>query len=143
MTEVIHAATDRSLDLLRALADETRLRIVRLLRGGELCLCQITSVIDLAPSTLSQHLNLLHRAGLLHRRKDGKWHYYRLVSQSQDPRARALLRWALQAQGQASETDTDAAKLREVLTSDRSELVGCYSRTTRLKTCADETCSHG
>ena len=65
-------------DLYKALAHPTRLRILALLREGELCVCQITAVIGLAGSTLSEHLAELRRAGLLAERKDGRWVYYTL-----------------------------------------------------------------
>ncbi|MEM1211006.1 MAG: metalloregulator ArsR/SmtB family transcription factor [Planctomycetota bacterium] len=67
----------QSLDILKALADETRLRVVMLLDGRELCLCQLVEVLDLAPSTVSKHLSVLHGAGLVRMRKQGRWHYYR------------------------------------------------------------------
>ena len=52
-----------------------------MLRTGELCACQITAVLDLAPSTVSAHLSDLRRAGLIAERKDGRWIYYRLATQ--------------------------------------------------------------
>lgn len=65
-------------DLLKTLAHPARLRILALLRDGELCVCQINAVVGLAPSTLSEHLTELRRAGLLSERKAGRWVYYRL-----------------------------------------------------------------
>jgi len=61
----------------KAVADPTRIRILKLLEGGELCVCQITTVLDLAPATVSKHLAALKIAGLLSCRRDGKWVYYR------------------------------------------------------------------
>ena len=65
-------------DLLKTLGHPARLRILALLRGGEMCVCQINSVIGLAASTVSEHLTELRRAGLLAERKDGRWVYYEL-----------------------------------------------------------------
>lgn len=65
-------------DLLKTLGHPARLRILALLRGGEMCVCQINSVIGLAASTVSEHLTELRRAGLLVERKDGRWVYYEL-----------------------------------------------------------------
>ncbi len=65
-------------DLLKTLGHPARLRILALLRGGELCVCQINSVIGLAASTVSEHLTELRRSGLLTERKDGRWVYYTL-----------------------------------------------------------------
>ena len=57
----------------RALAHPARLRIVAMLRTGELCVCQITEVLGLAPSTVSAHLRELRRGGLVIERKEGRW----------------------------------------------------------------------
>jgi ArsR family transcriptional regulator, arsenate/arsenite/antimonite-responsive transcriptional repressor len=67
-----------TVDLLKALADETRLRALCALRGGELCVCQLVALLELAPSTVSKHLSLLRAARLVESRKDGRWMYYRL-----------------------------------------------------------------
>ncbi|MFG0332345.1 MAG: ArsR/SmtB family transcription factor [Maioricimonas sp. JB049] len=72
----------KQLDLVmvfRACADRTRLRILNLLRGGELCVCDLVEVLDVPQPTASRHLAYLRRAGLVVVRKDGLWHYYRLV----------------------------------------------------------------
>jgi ArsR family transcriptional regulator len=69
---------DALVDLLKTLGHPARLRILALLRGGELCVCQINAVIGLAPSTVSEHLTELRRAGLLAERKDGRWVHYTL-----------------------------------------------------------------
>jgi DNA-binding transcriptional ArsR family regulator len=63
----------------KALAHPARLRVLAMLRGGELCACQITAVLGLAPSTVSAHLAELRRAGLVDERKSGRWVHYRLA----------------------------------------------------------------
>jgi len=75
----------------RAVADPTRIRILKMLEGGELCVCQITTVLDLAPATVSKHLAVLKIAGLLQHRRDGKWVYYRLAERDINPHAPAFL----------------------------------------------------
>lgn len=75
----------------RAVADPSRLRILTMLREGELCVCQITAVLDLAPATVSKHLSLLRTAGLLRQRKDGRWVYYRLAEHGPNPFAPGML----------------------------------------------------
>jgi ArsR family transcriptional regulator len=62
----------------RALADENRLRIVDLLRGGERCVCELTDALDLGQSLLSFHLKTLKDAGLVSDRREGRWAYYAL-----------------------------------------------------------------
>lgn len=69
------------MDVLKALADETRLRALCALKGGELCVCQLIALLDLSPSTVSKHLSILRSARLVESRKDGRWMYYRLATQ--------------------------------------------------------------
>jgi ArsR family transcriptional regulator len=59
-----------------ALADETRLEIVRLLSHGERCVCELVGVLGAAQPRLSFHLKVLKDAGLVHDRRDGRWMYY-------------------------------------------------------------------
>lgn len=62
----------------KGLAHPTRLRLLGMLASGELCVCQMTAVLELAPSTVSQHLSVLSRGGLVADRKEGKLVFYRL-----------------------------------------------------------------
>lgn len=66
------------MDLYKALADEKRARILYALKGGELCVCQLIALLELAPSTVSKHLTILRSARLIDSRKSGRWMYYRL-----------------------------------------------------------------
>lgn len=72
----------------KGLAHPARLRLVAMLATGELCVCQMTSVLELAPSTVSQHLSVLARGGLVVERKEGKLVFYRL---REDAAAEAML----------------------------------------------------
>lgn len=65
--------------LFRAFSDRTRLRILNLLLGGELCVCDIVSTLRVPQPTASRHLAYLRRAGLVEARKEGLWHFYRLA----------------------------------------------------------------
>lgn len=67
-------------DILKALADPTRLKIVHILKYGELCVCEIISALDKPQPTVSHHLNILKKAGLLKWRKEGVWTHYSLKS---------------------------------------------------------------
>ncbi|OAN43869.1 ArsR/SmtB family transcription factor [Magnetospirillum moscoviense] len=75
----------------KAVADPSRVRILKLLEGGELCVCQITAVLDLAAATVSKHLAALKTAGLVQQRRDGKWIYYRLAERDFNAYTRAFL----------------------------------------------------
>ena len=66
--------------IFRALSDRTRLRILNLLRGGELCVCDLVEVLKVPQPTASRHLAYLRKVDLVLSRKEGLWHYYRLKS---------------------------------------------------------------
>jgi ArsR family transcriptional regulator len=65
--------------IFRALSDRTRLRILNLLQGGELCVCHLVAVLDVPQPTASRHLAYLRRAALVVARKEGLWMHYRLA----------------------------------------------------------------
>ena len=64
--------------LFKALSDETRLRIIKLLEQGELCVCDITAALEMVQPKVSFHLSALKEAGLIKDRKSGKWIHYSL-----------------------------------------------------------------
>jgi ArsR family transcriptional regulator len=66
------------LSLFKALSDETRLRILKLLENGELCVCHLVAAVDMAQPKVSFHLKALKEAGLVKDRRQGKWMHYRL-----------------------------------------------------------------
>jgi ArsR family transcriptional regulator len=61
-----------------ALADETRLRLLCLIEGGEVCVCHLQDVLKTNQPKISRHLAYLRKAGLVEARRDGKWSHYRL-----------------------------------------------------------------
>jgi ArsR family transcriptional regulator, arsenate/arsenite/antimonite-responsive transcriptional repressor len=65
-------------NIFKALSDETRLRIIKLLEQGELCVCDIVAALDMVQPKVSFHLNALKEAGLIRDRKQGRWIHYRL-----------------------------------------------------------------
>ena len=69
----------QTMQMFRALADETRLRILNLLQQRELCVCQIVEVLGLGQSKVSRHLAHLRNAGLVNDRRDATWMYYSLA----------------------------------------------------------------
>jgi ArsR family transcriptional regulator len=70
---------DRADVVFRALADQTRLRILSLLAHGELCVCDIMAVLRAPQPKVSRHLGCLKRVGLVSDRREGRWRYYSLV----------------------------------------------------------------
>ena len=78
--------------VMKAAADPTRVRILKMLEGGELCVCQIIAVLALSPSTVSKHLFLLKSAGLVNDRKEKKWVHYSLDRENDDVYVAGILR---------------------------------------------------
>jgi len=72
------ADTGQDRRALKVLSDDTRYTIARVLAtaGRELCVCELTPVVDVSDSAVSHALSDLHEAGLVTRRKDGTWRYY-------------------------------------------------------------------
>jgi len=67
-----------TINVFRALDDPNRLRILKMLEGRELCVCEVRAVLGLSSSTVSKHLTILRDAGLILDRKDGKWVNFKL-----------------------------------------------------------------
>lgn len=65
-------------DIFKAMSDPCRLKILMLLKEGELCVCEIMVALDRPQSTTSHHLSILKEEGLIRERKDGRWSRYRL-----------------------------------------------------------------
>ena len=77
MKDARFASIDKA---LRALADPTRLRIVALLIGGEVCVCHIHETLNIPQPKASRHLAYLRKSGLVEGRKEGFWVHYRLAA---------------------------------------------------------------
>jgi ArsR family transcriptional regulator len=80
------------LSIIRALGDPVRLRLLRLLRGRELCVCEVVDTLRLPQYAISRHLRSLRTLGLVAARRDGRWMHYRLGNELTDggPAARLL-----------------------------------------------------
>jgi ArsR family transcriptional regulator len=73
-----------------ALADRTRLRLLNLMRDGEVCVCFLADTLKTNDPKISRHLAYLKRANLVTARRDGKWMYYR-INEPADAAAKKLL----------------------------------------------------
>src|SRR5512136_1120581 len=101
--------------ITKALADENRVRALLALRKGELCVCQITELFGLAPSTMSKHLSILYQAGLVESRKKGRWIFYRLPGKDAPVEAREAIRWVQRSLAGSPDAADDTQRLRQVL----------------------------
>ncbi len=75
----------------KVLSDNNRLRILKMLQQRPLCVCEITAVLQLSPSTVSKHLSLLRNANLINDHKEGKWVICHLEEHSTNHYAATLL----------------------------------------------------
>ena len=77
--------------VMKALSDPGRVRVLKLLRAGELCACEIIHGLGLAQPTVSRHMRVLADAGLVRPRKAGAWVRYSLAGEEASPAGRAML----------------------------------------------------
>ena len=103
--------------LFRALSDGTRLRIVKLLENGELCVCHLMEILEMSQSRISRHMGLLKNAGLVNDRREGRWVHYSLNEETHKPGRAELIRLL---QGWIEE--------EAVVAADRRRLVECLAR---------------
>ncbi|MDX9974162.1 MAG: metalloregulator ArsR/SmtB family transcription factor [FCB group bacterium] len=108
--------------VVKALADESRVRLLLALADGEVCVCQLVELAELAPSTVSKHLSILKQAGLIDSRKEGRWMHYRLAGDGAPRAAREALAWALGSLEGDPTVKADRARLKEILSMDPVEL---------------------
>jgi ArsR family transcriptional regulator, arsenate/arsenite/antimonite-responsive transcriptional repressor len=99
-----------------ALADKTRLRLLNLMRDGEVCVCFFTEVLNESQPKISRHLAYLRSAGVVETRRDGKWMNYRIKEPAN--------KYAAQVLGDTIEW----LKSEELMQNDYEKLVAaCYS----------------
>jgi ArsR family transcriptional regulator, arsenate/arsenite/antimonite-responsive transcriptional repressor len=99
--------------LFAAFSDPTRLRLLLLLRAGELCVCDLVDVLRLPQPTVSRHLAALRRASLVTARKQGLWSYYALSPDVRGLR-RELLDCLASCAEELSESGGDGRRLEQV-----------------------------
>jgi ArsR family transcriptional regulator len=110
------------MNIAKALGDEHRVRTLLALRRGELCVCQITELFGLAPSTVSKHLSILNQARLVTARKEGRWMYYALPGRDAPAAVRQALDWVRQSLSATPRAGEDNKRLQHVLRMDPAAL---------------------
>ena len=108
--------------ITRALADETRVRVLLTLQRGELCVCQIVKFAGLATSTVSKHMSILKQARLVESRKEGRWMYYRLADGSAPAAVQQALAWVSQSLAKDPQVVLDRQRIAAICNSDPHEL---------------------
>jgi ArsR family transcriptional regulator len=104
---------DELLSIFKALSDETRLRIVKLLEHGELCVCYLVAAVDMSQPKVSFHLKVLKEAGLVKDRREGKWMHYRL---DESDLFRRLIFLSVADRVKDAEIEADYARLAAFMT---------------------------
>jgi ArsR family transcriptional regulator, arsenate/arsenite/antimonite-responsive transcriptional repressor len=103
----------RQPDLVRlfaALADRTRLRLLNLMGGREVCVCYFVEILRQPQPKISRHLAYLRNAGIVNARRDGKWMHYS-IEHPRDPIAASILDAALASLKSDAQMQADLARL--------------------------------
>lgn len=108
--------------VLKALADENRVRVMVALQPGELCVCQIVELLGLAPSTVSKHMAILKQARLVDSRKEGRWMFYRLAEDEVSMEAKEMTSLVARLLADDPQSREDSKQLKRILKMDRDEL---------------------
>jgi ArsR family transcriptional regulator len=127
------------LAITNALADESRVRALVALTGGQLCVCQIAELLQLAPSTVSKHLYILRQGGLVESQKKGRWIFYSLPNKP-DPAARQSIEWLQKSLKRDSRIIEDAKRLKVILKEDPEEI--CRRQLGKSKSCSSAPATH-
>ena len=106
---------DDFMAITKALADENRVRTLMALRTGELCACQITDFLKLAPSTVSRHMSVLKHAGLVNNRKQGRWMYYRLSGKDAPQNVKSAISWVRRSLKDIPSVYQDEKRIAEII----------------------------
>ena len=114
-------------EFFAALADRTRLRLLNLMRDGEVCVCFFAETLGTNNPKVSRHLACLKRAGLVTGRREGKWIHYSL-SPPKDPQAAKLFESLLKTFESDKEMQADRASLVNVCCSPRNQFVTIGTR---------------
>ena len=101
--------------ITKALADPNRIRALCALKDNELCVCQITELLNLAPSTISKHLSVLKTARLVRSRKQGRWNYYRLAGKNAPGQTGEAVAWVLRSMKSDPLIAGDRKRMRKIL----------------------------
>ena len=110
---------EQTLFTAKALSDASRLRVLAMLmERDELCVCQITALLNLSTATVSKHMSILHGAHLVDSRKEGRWVFYSLARGF----PASLREWLVDSMAGSREVAADRSQLESVLSCDRAIL---------------------
>jgi len=114
------------LAIAKALSDSSRVRTLMFLRDGDLCVCQIIEMLGLAPSTVSEHMAVLNRAGLVEGRKEGRWMFYSLAGDEATEPVKNALSWMESSLDGDEQVADDMKALGKIKQTPVETLCRCY-----------------
>jgi DNA-binding transcriptional ArsR family regulator len=114
--------------VIKALADDSRMRIFLALTSGELCVCQIVELMEFAPSTVSKHMSILKQAYLVDGRKEGRWMFYRLKEKNAPAEAKRIAALVAELLADDPQIREDAKRLKQILKMDKEALCDKQNR---------------
>lgn len=108
--------------ITKALSDQTRLRIISaLLDQKELCVCQITALLQFATATISRHMSVLVQAELVTSRKEGRWVYYSISNRFKSKPLTGFMQWLQKELDESEIIHKDKNSLKKILACDAQE----------------------
>jgi ArsR family transcriptional regulator len=107
--------------VFKALSDPNRIRIIKMLEGRELCVCEIREILGLSTSTVSKHLSILRDADLIVDSKDGKWVNFSLNDRSDKGFVRSQLSLVKSSFTEDEQVLSDRKRVQKV---DRGSICG-------------------
>ena len=108
--------------LFAALADTTRLRLLNLMAGREVCVCYFVEILGQSQPKISRHLAYLRQAGIVTARREGKWMHYSICTPA-DAAAASILAAALEALGNDRKMRADRARLDRACCAPKEKVV--------------------
>lgn len=111
---------EQFMNITKAMADASRIRIILALTEGELCVCQISDMLNLAPSTVSKHISILRQAGFVKQRKDGRWIYYKISCNN--AKSKSAIEWIKKSLKNDNQIKTDKKTLKNSLLCDSKKI---------------------
>lgn len=126
----------QTINTLKVLGEENRLRIFLALDQNELCVCQIVALLRLAPSTTSKHLALLYQAGIIDQRREGKWAFYKVSPEWR--KNNCLHEWLIENFQKSAACKAEKTRLQEILATPLDQL--CNSQAAGQEGTMGEEC---
>ena len=101
--------------IFKALSDDTRLRVIKLLQERELCVCELMQVLDMSQPRISRHMSVLKNAGFVDDRREGKWVHYFLCNGTDNEDIKRILQSFSQMANDNKLVQEDKKKLKKAL----------------------------